>query len=40
MSLAQVKLQEIEGQLLEALKKESESSNNTEKLQKDIYQYK
>ncbi|XP_060774255.1 synaptonemal complex protein 1-like [Neoarius graeffei] len=38
--LKEVKLQEVEGQLLEALKKESESSNNTEKLQKDIDQYK
>lgn len=40
MSLTQVKLQEVEGQLSETLKKESESSNNIEKLQKDIGQYK
>lgn len=40
MSLTQVKLLEIEGQLSEALNKESESSNNIERLQKDISQYK
>ncbi|KAF4079095.1 hypothetical protein AMELA_G00189130 [Ameiurus melas] len=38
--LKEVKLLEIEGQLSEALKKESESSNNIERLQKDISQYK
>ncbi|XP_053539671.1 synaptonemal complex protein 1 isoform X6 [Ictalurus punctatus] len=38
--LKEVKLLEIEGQLSEALNKESESSNNIERLQKDISQYK
>ncbi|KAI5628485.1 synaptonemal complex protein 1 [Silurus asotus] len=35
-----VKLHEIEGQLSEALKKESESSNKIESLQKDLNKYK
>lgn len=39
MSFTQVKLQEIEGQL-STLKKESESSNNNERLLKDISEYK
>ncbi|XP_046704794.1 synaptonemal complex protein 1 isoform X2 [Silurus meridionalis] len=38
--LKEVKLHEIEGQLSEALKKDSESSNKIERLQKDISKYK
>lgn len=40
MSLDQVNLREVEGQLSEALKKESKSSSNIERLQKDISEYK
>ncbi|KAI5109142.1 synaptonemal complex protein 1 [Silurus meridionalis] len=38
--LKEVKLHEIEGQLSEALKKDSESSNKIERLQKDTSKYK